>query len=101
QDATEKNARVSETGACLVFSTTAPLDAHECLTFAIRMPKRSIDPPSADIESTWWLKDNRNYFIGFGGLILFLAYYTRSWLKVGRDPSRGVVVPRWDAPDGI
>ncbi|TBB69607.1 DUF2207 domain-containing protein [Rhizobium ruizarguesonis] len=101
QDATEKNARVSETGAGLVFSTTAPLDAHEGLTFAIRMPKRSIDPPSADMESTWWLKDNRNYFIGFGGLILVLAYYTRSWLKVGRDPARGVVVPRWDAPDGI
>ncbi|TAY77218.1 DUF2207 domain-containing protein, partial [Rhizobium ruizarguesonis] len=101
QGATEKNARVSETGAGLIFSTTEPLDAHEGLTFAIRMPKGSIDPPSADMESTWWLKDNRNYFIGFGGLILVFAYYTRSWLKVGRDPSRGVVVPRWDAPDGI
>ncbi|TAY36191.1 DUF2207 domain-containing protein [Rhizobium leguminosarum] len=101
QGATEKNARVSETGAGLVFSTTAPLDAHEGLTFAIRLPKGSIDPPSADMESTWWLKDNRNYFIGFGGLILVFVYYTRSWLKVGRDPARGVVVPRWDAPDGI
>ncbi|MBY5784093.1 DUF2207 domain-containing protein, partial [Rhizobium leguminosarum] len=101
EGATEKDARVSETGAGLVFSTTAPLDAHEGLTFAIRMPKGSIDPPSADMESTWWLKDNRNYFIGFGGLILVFAYYTRSWLKVGRDPARGVVVPRWDAPDGI
>ncbi|NEK19574.1 DUF2207 domain-containing protein, partial [Rhizobium leguminosarum] len=101
EGATEKDARVSESGAGLVFSTTAPLDAHEGLTFAIRMPKGSIDPPSADMESTWWLKDNRNYFIGFGGLILVFAYYTRSWLKVGRDPARGVVVPRWDAPDGI
>lgn len=65
------------------------------------MPKGAIDPPSADMESTWWLKDNRNYFIGFGGLALVFAYYLRSWLKVGRDPARGVVVPRWDAPDGI
>ncbi|WHO72662.1 DUF2207 domain-containing protein [Rhizobium sp. BT03] len=101
QGATGKNARVSEAGAGLVFSTTAPLDANEGLTFAIRMPKGSIDPPSADMESTWWLKDNRNYFIGFGGLILVFAYYLRSWLKVGRDPARGVVVPRWDAPEGI
>ncbi|MBY5559112.1 DUF2207 domain-containing protein [Rhizobium leguminosarum] len=99
--ATGKNARVNQTGAGLVFSTTTPLGPNEGLTFAIRMPKGSIDPPSADMESTWWLKDNRNYFIGFGGLILVLAYYTRSWLKVGRDPARGVVVPRWDAPDGI
>ncbi|MBY5549484.1 DUF2207 domain-containing protein [Rhizobium leguminosarum] len=101
QGATGKNARVNQTGAGLVFSTTTPLGPNEGLTFAIRMPKGSIDPPSADMESTWWLKDNRNYFIGFGGLILVLAYYTRSWLKVGRDPARGVVVPRWDAPDGI
>ncbi|NEJ71382.1 DUF2207 domain-containing protein [Rhizobium phaseoli] len=101
QGGTGKNARVDETGAGLVFATTAPLDANEGLTFAIRMPKGAIDPPSADMESTWWLKDNRNYFIGFGGLILVFAYYTWSWLKVGRDPARGVVVPRWDAPDGI
>jgi len=101
QGATGKNARVDEAGAGLVFATTAPLAAGEGLTFAIRMPKGSIDPPSADMESTWWLKDNRNYFIGFGGLILVFAYYTRSWLKVGRDPARGVVVPRWDAPEGI
>ncbi|MDO3434133.1 DUF2207 domain-containing protein [Rhizobium sp. CBN3] len=101
QGARGKNARVSESGAGLVFSTTAPLGPNEGLTFAIRMPKGSIDPPSADMESTWWLKDNRNYFIGFGGLLLVFAYYLRSWLKVGRDPARGVVVPRWDAPDGI
>ncbi|MBY3167976.1 DUF2207 domain-containing protein [Rhizobium laguerreae] len=101
QGATGKNARVNQTGAGLVFSTTTPLGPNEGLTFAIRMPKGSIDPPSADMESTWWLKDNRNYFIGFGGLIMVFAYYTRSWLKVGRDPARGVVVPRWDAPDGI
>ncbi|MBB4237635.1 DUF2207 domain-containing protein [Rhizobium esperanzae] len=101
QGARGKDASVSETGASLIFSTTAPLDAKEGLTFAIRMPKGSIDPPSADMESSWWLKDNRDYFIGFGGLILVFAYYLRSWLKVGRDPARGVVVPRWDAPDGI
>ncbi|OHV22896.1 DUF2207 domain-containing protein [Rhizobium sp. RMa-01] len=101
QGATGKNARVGQTPAGLVFATTAPLDAKEGLTFAIRMPKGSIDPPSADMESTWWLKDNRNYFIGFGGLILVFAYYLRAWLKVGRDPARGVVVPRWDAPEGI
>ncbi|NKL78804.1 DUF2207 domain-containing protein [Rhizobium leguminosarum] len=101
EGATGKNARVSETGAGLVFATTMPLGPNEGLTFAIRMPKGSIDPPSADMESTWWLKDNLNYFIGFGGLILVFAYYGRSWLKVGRDPARGVVVPRWDAPEGI
>ncbi|WP_454848381.1 DUF2207 domain-containing protein [Rhizobium binxianense] len=99
--ATGKDARVSRDGTRLIFSTTAPLDAAEGLTIAVKMPKGSIDPPSADQQRNWWLKDNRDYFIGFGGLFIVFLYYTRSWLRVGRDPARGVIVPRWDAPDGV
>ncbi|KQV68204.1 DUF2207 domain-containing protein [Rhizobium sp. Root1220] len=99
--ATDKNARVSQEGGRIVFATTAPLSAGEGLTIAVKMPKGSIDPPSASDENRWWLSDNRDYFIGFGGLVLVFLYYTRSWLKVGRDPARGVIVPRWDPPEGI
>ncbi|NLS02576.1 DUF2207 domain-containing protein [Rhizobium sp. P32RR-XVIII] len=99
--ATEKNAQVSGSDARPVFSTTRPLDANEGLTIAVKFPKGAIDPPSSSDQNIWWLKDNRDYFIGFGGLIAVFLYYTRAWLKVGRDPARGVIVPRWDAPDGI
>ncbi len=99
--ATGKNARASVDDGRLVVATTAPLGAEEGLTFAAKLPKGAIDPPSADQESSWWLSDNRDYLIGFGGLILVFLYYTRSWLKVGRDPAREIVVPRWDPPSGI
>ena len=99
--AKDRNARVSGSNTRPVFSTTQPLNAQEGLTIAVKFPKGAIDPPSSSDQNMWWLKDNRDYFIGFGGLILVFLYYTRSWLKVGRDPARGVVVPRWDAPDGI
>jgi VIT1/CCC1 family predicted Fe2+/Mn2+ transporter len=99
--ATEKNAQVSGSNAQPVFSTTRPLDANEGLTIAVKFPKGAIDPPSSADQNVWWLKDNRDYFIGFGGLIVVFLYYTRAWLMVGRDPARGVIVPRWDAPDGI
>ncbi|KQV32359.1 hypothetical protein ASC97_01835 [Rhizobium sp. Root1203] len=99
--AADKNARVSTNGDRLLFSTTQALDAGEGLTIAVKMPKGSIEPPSSSDAQRWWLSDNRDYFIGFGGLILVFLYYTRSWLKVGRDPARGVVVPRWDPPEGI
>lgn len=99
--AKDKNARVSGTSRRPVFSTTQPLNAEEGLTIAVKFPKGAIDPPSESDQNMWWLKDNRDYFIGFGGLILVFLYYTRSWLRVGRDPARGVVVPRWDAPDNI
>ncbi|MET3853985.1 DUF2207 domain-containing protein [Rhizobium sp. OAE497] len=99
--AKDRNARVSGSNTRPVFSTTQPLNAQEGLTIAVKFPKGAIDPPSSSDQNMWWLKDNRDYFIGFGGLILVFLYYTRSWLKVGRDPARGVVVPRWDAPDNI
>ncbi len=99
--AKDKNARISGGNARPVFSTTMPLDANEGLTIAVKLPKGAIDPPSESDQNIWWLKDNRDYFIGFGGLLLVFLYYTRSWLKVGRDPSRGVLVPRWDPPEGI
>lgn len=101
QGSTEQNARASVSGSRVSFATTEPLGTNEGLTIAIKMPKGSIDPPSGSEANRWWLSDNRDYLIGFGGLILVFVYYTRSWLKVGRDPQRGVVVPRWDAPDGI
>ncbi len=101
QGSTEENARASVSGSRVSFATTEPLGTNEGLTIAIKMPKGSIDPPSGSEANRWWLSDNRDYLIGFGGLILVFLYYTRSWLKVGRDPQRGVVVPRWDAPDGI
>uniref|UniRef100_UPI00135AB438 DUF2207 domain-containing protein n=1 Tax=Rhizobium sp. 18055 TaxID=2681403 RepID=UPI00135AB438 len=99
--ATDQNARASNRGGTVSFATTQPLGPGEGLTIAIKMPKGSIDPPSGSEANRWWLSDNRDYLIGFGGLLLVFLYYTRSWLKVGRDPQRGVVVPRWDAPDGI
>jgi hypothetical protein len=101
QGSKDKNARVSDNGDSIEFSTTRPLNAKEGLTIAVSMPKGSIDAPSGSDERSWWWTDNRDYILGFGGLVLVFLYYTRVWLKVGRDPARGVIVPRWDAPDGI
>ena len=39
--------------------------------------------------------------IGGLGLILVLGYYLFAWLRVGRDPARGVVVPLFGPPDGM
>jgi uncharacterized membrane protein YgcG len=99
--ATDKNARALEDGDRLVFTTTRRLEPGEGLTIAVKMPKGSIDPPSASQENIWWVQDNLHWILGIAGLVIVSGYYARMWLKVGRDPARGVLVPRWDAPDGI
>ncbi|MCV9963052.1 DUF2207 domain-containing protein [Pararhizobium sp. BT-229] len=99
--ATDKNARALQDGDRLVFTTTRRLDAGEGLTIAVKMPKGSIDPPSASQENLWWFRDHLASLIAGAGMVIVALYYSRMWLKVGRDPARGVMVPRWDAPDGI
>ena len=99
--ARERDATMSGNGNTAVFATTRTLGRQEGLTIVVGIPKGVIAAPSADQQRAWWLRDNMGLLIGFGGLVLVSRYCGRSWLAVGRDPARGVMVPRWDAPDGI
>ncbi|QEE46806.1 DUF2207 domain-containing protein [Rhizobium sp. WL3] len=98
---TAQDAREIPGSGGLEFETTAPLGPNEGLTIVLAFDKGLVAAPTSE-DSTWWfLRDNLNTIIGFGGLAVIFLYYLRSWLKVGRDPAKGVVVPRWDPPDGI
>lgn len=99
--ATGKDARAVEEGDEIFFATTRRLRPQEGLTIAVKLPKGSIDRPSASQENIWWLRDRLALVIAGAGLLLVALYYGRAWVHVGRDPERGVMVPRWDAPDGI
>ncbi|MBL0370759.1 DUF2207 domain-containing protein [Rhizobium sp. KVB221] len=98
QGATEKNARVWQDGGKLGFESTAPLDRLEGMTIGIKLAKGAIDAPSDSDEQWWWLHDRMNSIIAGLGFIAVLAYFGFNWLRVGRDPMKGVIVPRWDPP---
>jgi hypothetical protein len=101
QGSTDRDARSFGGMTSPGFVTTQPLAPGEGLTIVIAMPKGSIDPPSADQARDYFLRDNINLIIGGVGLALVALYYVWFWRRVGRDPARGVVVPRWDPPDGL
>lgn len=97
----EQNAREIPGSNGLEFQTTRPLGPNEGLTIVLAFDKGVVAVPSSE-DSTWWfIRDNLNTIIGFGGLAVIFLYYLRSWIAVGRDPAKGVVVPRWDPPEGI
>ncbi|WP_450088442.1 DUF2207 domain-containing protein [Rhizobium terrae] len=98
---TARNARMQTNGNQAVFATTLPLGVHEGLTIVAGFPKGIVAPPSADQQRDWWLRDNAGLIISIVGLVLVVGYYGLFWIRVGRDPERGVVVPRWDAPEGL
>jgi len=99
--ATGQDARVSQQAGKIIFTTTRPLRQGEGLTIAVKLAKDAIAAPTASQQQMWFIEDNLDIIIAGGGLILVFAYYLRSWFAVGRDPPRGVMVPRWDPPDGI
>ncbi|SIP98658.1 Predicted membrane protein [Rhizobium sp. RU35A] len=101
QGSREKNARIGGSATAPRFETTRPLRQQEGLTIVIAVPKGSIAAPSRAQQRDWFLRDNLNLIIGFGGLAIVTLYYVWCWRRVGRDPPKGVVVPRWDAPDGL
>ncbi|MGD9478206.1 DUF2207 domain-containing protein [Shinella sp. G-2] len=98
---TDRNARAENRGNTAFFETTRELGPQEGLTIGVKMPAGSIDKPTAAEERALFFKDNRNLILALGGLVLVVGYYLWAWLSVGRDPPRGVVVPRWDAPEGM
>ncbi len=99
----DTNATASITGASnrVVAQTTQPLAQREGLSVAIRMPPGSVTRPTTSQQLGWFVRDNLPALISFAGFILIALYYFWAWNRVGRDPARGVAVPRWDAPDGI
>lgn len=99
--AADTDANMRSSGNMAVFSTNRPLQPNEGLTIVVGIPKGAITAPSAEQQRSWWFRDNINLIIGFGGLALVALYYARNWTRVGRDPAEGVMVPRWDPPDGI
>jgi uncharacterized membrane protein YgcG len=98
---TDTNARSATRGDAADFVTTAPLGEQEGLTIVVGIPKGVIAPPSAEQQRAWWWRDHMAAILGLGGLALVGLYYARNWTKVGRHPAGGVVVPRWDPPEGI
>jgi uncharacterized membrane protein YgcG len=80
------------------FTTTRRLWPTEGLTIVVEWPKGFVTPPSVFTKWLSIFKDNRGLALCAAGCLLALAYYLVSWKLVGRDPRRGVVIPRYAPP---
>lgn len=101
--AKDKNATasVSADRRSATFSTTVPLRSREGLTVGVKFAKGLVAEPTQQQELDWWLRDNKSLFALGAGLLALISFYMAGWWRVGRDPEAGVIVPRWDAPDGV
>lgn len=74
------------------------LEPGEGLTIVIAQPKGAIAAPSTRQNLWWQIRDNLAAIIGWVGFLALFGFYYKTWDKIGRDPPKGVIVPRWDPP---
>lgn len=84
-----------------VFTTTAPLAQFEGLSVVVGWPKGVVIPPSSLQTMRWWLRDNRAFGIAALATLGLLLYYVLTWLRVGRDPRPGTIIPQFGPPEGL
>ena len=83
------------------YRTTQALAPREGLTIVFSFPKGVIPPPPWWQPLGRWLHDNQGEAVGAVGALLLLAFLSWRWWVLGRDPRKGPVFPRYEAPTGL
>ena len=91
---------VNDSGQASV-ATTRGLRPKEGLTIVVTWPKGHVVEPSMQDEVGYFMRDNRVAVVGLLGLGVLLVYYLVVWMKVGRDPEPGTIVPLFYPPDDL
>jgi uncharacterized membrane protein YgcG len=84
-----------------VFSTTRPLPPKEGLTIVVSWPKGYVQQPTRTQKMEYFLQDNVGLVVGLFGILVVFTYYLNVWVRVGRDPAKGPVVPLPEPPKGF
>lgn len=83
------------------FQTTRTLAPYEGLTIVFSFPKGIAAPPPWWEPYVRWLHDNKSEVAGAAGALLLFVYLFICWWMFGRDPRKGPVFPRYEAPTGL
>ncbi len=92
---------LSQTAGRLSLRTTRALAPGEGLTLAVSWPAGSVARPGGWQQLRHWGTDNAGVAIGGVLLLVLLGYFGAAWLRVGRDPDKGTIVPLFEPPDGL
>ncbi|HEX6260905.1 MAG TPA: DUF2207 domain-containing protein, partial [Woeseiaceae bacterium] len=83
------------------FETTKPLAPGEGMTIAVSWAEGYVSRPTVLRRATWILTDNSNLLLALAGLLGILGYYLPVWRRHGRDPEQGLIVTRYEPPEGF
>ncbi len=98
----EQSCRISvDSRGNTVFETTRVLEPREGVSIVLLWPKGFVHEPSGKEKAEMLFRDNLNLFVGVGGILFLFLYYMIAWVKVGKDPAAGPIIPIYEPPDGL
>jgi len=98
----ESDAAVQVSGPDSVrFATTRSLAPGEGMTIAIAWPKGLVPEPGIAQKARWFLADNAAAIVLLLGFFTPFGWYLWAWREVGRDPEKGVIIPRFEPPHSL
>ena len=83
----------------VLFQTKRTLGPSEGLTIVVLWPKGYVAEPTAVTKAQSFITDNHGTFLSLLGLCVLFAYYLLVWLRYGKDPSKGTIIPLYEPPD--
>ena len=81
------------------FSSTIPLNSKEGLTIVVQFPKGLVFEPTQSDRIRYFIQDNMSVVLGLIGIIVLFFYYVIIWWRVGKDPSKGLIIPLYEPPN--
>ena len=85
----------------LRLATLKTLPAYHGLTVAVDWQAGLVPRPGLLQNASHAVLDNLGVSLGAVLLIGLLLFYLRAWKRVGRDPRKGVIIPLFEAPQGM
>ena len=85
----------------MIFRTNRRLRAREGLSVAVGFTKGIVTPPSSGTKTWWFINDNAPTILAAFGLVVLVIFYLVAWVRVGRDPAKGAIIPLYEPPKGI
>jgi len=80
------------------WKSTRRFQPQEGLTIVVTWPKGYVKEPTSEEKLMAFLKQNIGVVAGIISLLFIVGYYLNMWNRFGRDPQKGVIIPRFKPP---
>lgn len=90
-----------ETDNTAIFRTQRQLSPGEGMSFAVSFQKGVVAYPEGVDALLQTASDLREVWLPVLAVLLLLAYNFTAWLRVGRDPPKGTIIPLFHPPRGF